>query len=321
MRSRSNFSGRSPMPRSPHPETMKNAPHPSSSAVHRARPARESLASDSLCLFQRERGTLNGVFTSRRGTSKGLDTKFFKTVCTSFSVFALSLVAGFPGRSQAAQVEVHVEYTRSSGRLTPPDSSDTVIWLTPLSEPLTTRADTTLTQFPHHFRLVQSHKRFDPHLLVVPVGSAVDFPNEDPFFHNVFSLFNGTRFDLGLYEAGATRGVKFDRAGVSYIFCNIHPQMSAVVIAVETPYYGVTNKLGIAIIRNVPDGRYRLRIWSEHALPKALAGLTEEVIVLGKRSDLGLLSIPASGDLLANHKDLYGRDYDPVTTVSPSYQE
>jgi hypothetical protein len=230
-------------------------------------------------------------------------------------------VIGLASAAQAARVEVHVEYRSSSKKHAPRDLSNVVILLTPLSDPIITRTDTALTQLPHHFRLVQSHKRFDPHLLVVPVGSAVDFPNHDPFFHNVFSLYNGTRFDLGLYEAGATRSVKLDRAGVSYIFCNIHPQMSAVVIAVQTPYYGITNKLGLAVIRNVPDGRYRMRIWSEHALPKALTGLVEEVRVRGNHSDLGLISIPASGDLLANHKDMYGRDYDPVTPVSSSYDQ
>ena len=84
-------------------------------------------------------------------------------------------------------------------------------------------------------RLVQKNKSFEPHVLVVPVGSSVEFPNRDPFFHNVFSLFEGKRFDLGLYEAGSTRNVVFDKPGISYIFCNIHSEMSAVVIAVEQP--------------------------------------------------------------------------------------
>ena len=63
------------------------------------------------------------------------------------------------------------------------------------------------------------------------MGAVVQFPNHDPFFHNVFSLFEGKRFDLGLYEAGSSRNVSFDRPGISYIFCNIHAEMSAVVIA------------------------------------------------------------------------------------------
>ena len=64
----------------------------------------------------------------------------------------------------------------------------------------------------------------------------------------VFSLFEGKRFDLGLYEAGTTRVVHFDRVGVSYIFCNIHPEMSAVVLALKTPYYGISNAAGKIVL-------------------------------------------------------------------------
>jgi plastocyanin len=236
-----------------------------------------------------------------------------------FCVGTLSPVSGLAAYAQTALVEVHVKYVTLSKKHAPRDVSEVVILLKPLSDALTRQADTALNGLPHHFQLVQSHKRFAPHVLVVPIGSAVDFPNRDPFFHNVFSLFNGKRFDLGLYEAGATRTVKFDRAGVSYIFCNIHPQMSAVIITAETPYYAITDKLGTAIIRNVPDGRYRLRVWSEHALPKTLLKVVQQVDVRGGTSNLGLVSIQATGDLLAHHKDMYGRDYDPVTPSSSGY--
>ena len=91
-----------------------------------------------------------------------------------------------------------------------------------------------------HYRLLQKDKTFTPHLLVIPTGSSVDFPNLDPFYHNVFSLFNGKRFDLGLYESGSSRTVHFDHDGVSYIFCNIHPEMSAVIVTLSTPYFGVS---------------------------------------------------------------------------------
>ena len=91
---------------------------------------------------------------------------------------------------------------------------------------------------------------FTPHLLVVPVGATVAFPNADPFFHNVFSLFDGKRFDLGLYEAGSSRNVHFERKGISYIFCNIHPQMAAIVIALTTPLWATA-----AGRRHVPHHR------------------------------------------------------------------
>ncbi len=234
---------------------------------------------------------------------------------------ALSLAGAGNQAAMAVQVEIHIKYTAAPNRDAPRDASAIVIWLTPVSGPFVKESDAALARLPHHFELIQLHKRFEPHLLVVPVGSAVAFPNRDPFFHNVFSLFSGQRFDLGLYEAGATRTVKFDRAGVSYIFCNIHPQMSAVVIAVTTPYYAVTNKLGVGIIPDVPDGRYRLQVWSEHALPKTLTDLVHEVTVSGGASDLGVFAIRATTDLLANHKDMYGRDYDPVIPHPSGYEQ
>src|ERR1019366_4288896 len=120
----------------------------------------------------------------------------------------------------------------------------TVVWLTPITTTGAGGEATTATPSPPpspaaNPRLVQKNKSFDPHILVVPAGSMVEFPNRDPFFHNVFSLFEGKRFDLGLYEAGSSRMVRFDRPGISYIFCNIHPEMSAVVITLTTPLYAV----------------------------------------------------------------------------------
>ncbi len=106
---------------------------------------------------------------------------------------------------------------------------------------------------------------------------------------------------------------------MSYIFCNIHPQMSAVIITAQTPYYAVTDNLGEALILGVPDGRYRLSFWSEHALPKTLSGLIREVTVSGDALRLGLIPIRATADILANHKDMYGRDYDPVIPASSPY--
>ena len=108
---------------------------------------------------------------------------------------------------------------------------------------------------------MQKNKSFHPSLLVIPVGGKVEFPNHDPFFHNVFSLFEGKRFDLGLYESGTTRFVQFDKPGVSFIFCNIHAEMSAVVIALATPYYAISDSRGDLSIPNVPPGRYELQVF------------------------------------------------------------
>jgi hypothetical protein len=165
---------------------------------------------------------------------------------------------------------------------------------------------------------VQRNKSFDPHLLVVPVGAVVAFPNHDPFFHNVFSLFEGKRFDLGLYEAGSTRDVHFDKAGISYIFCNIHPDMSAVVVALDTPYYGISDRQGQVVIAGVPTGKYVLRVWHESALPETLRAMTREVTISATSFTLGVLRLPES-DLPKEHKNLYGMEYDSPAPHNPVY--
>ena len=166
---------------------------------------------------------------------------------------------------------------------------------------------------------MQKNKSFDPHILVVPVGSVVEFPNRDPFFHNVFSLFEGKRFDLGLYEAGSTRNVHFDKPGICYIFCNIHPEMSAVVIALDTPYYAVSNGHGELVITGVPAGRYLLRVWSEASLPENLRGMAREITVSESTPSLGIIRLTGT-DLPHTHKNKYGQDYEPPAPASPVYE-
>ena len=197
-------------------------------------------------------------------------------------------------------------------------AENVVLWLTPVDATVPI-APASFTQ--QHPRLVQSNKSFQPHILVVPVGSVVEFPNHDPFFHNVFSLFEGKRFDLGLYEAGTTRDVHFDKPGISYIFCNIHPQMSAVVLALDTTWYGISDHRGEVIIPKVPVGHYTLHIWYESALPETLRTLTREVTVSENNSTLGVFRLIAD-DVPQAHKNKYGRDYDsPTPAQNPAYDQ
>ena len=181
-----------------------------------------------------------------------------------------------------------------------------VLWLTPADKSSSVQAPP-----PGHFTLVQKNRMFIPHLLVVPVGSKVAFPNEDPFFHNVFSLFNGRRFDLGLYEAGSSRDVRFSQEGVSYIFCNIHPDMSAVVIALATPLYGVAGPAGSFSIHPVPPGIYKLHIWIEGAPQPDLDRLGRMINLAHGQSST--LTIDASGAYhpLHEHLNMFGKPYPP----------
>jgi hypothetical protein len=178
-----------------------------------------------------------------------------------------------------------------------------VIWLNPL------RSGTLPPLAAGSFTLVQKNKMFSPHLLVVPVGSSVVFPNEDPFFHNVSSLFAGRRFDLGLYEAGSSRSVVFSREGVSYIFCNIHSEMSAVVISLATPLYGLADTEGVFHIKNVPDGDYDLHVWIEGQKQSSLDLLTQRVRVAGDVADFGEIHLDHPEQ--AQHLNKFGRPYEP----------
>jgi plastocyanin len=183
-----------------------------------------------------------------------------------------------------------------------------VIWLKPV------QSDSVPAVAPGKFTLLQKNKMFTPHLLVVPVGSSVAFPNADPFFHNVFSLFDGKRFDLGLYEAGSTRSVMFSREGVSYIFCNIHSEMSAVVIALSTPFYGIADSSGVFRIDGVPDGDYSLHVWVEGQPQNSLDQLTRQVHVAGGSAALGDIRVAVSSE---RHLNKFGHPYEP--DAMPTY--
>ena len=108
-------------------------------------------------------------------------------------------------------------------------------------------------------------KQFIPRLTVVPVGSTVAFPNDDPIFHNVFSLSAPNRFDLDLYKRPKSGSWTFASPGVVRVYCNIHPQMSAVVVVVDSAHHARPDKSGAFTLDDVPAGRYTLRTWHERA--------------------------------------------------------
>jgi hypothetical protein len=114
--------------------------------------------------------------------------------------------------------------------------------------------------------------------------------------------------------------VSFDRPGISYIFCNIHAEMSAVVIALETPYYGISNRKGEIVIPDVPVGHYSMHSWYETAPEETLAALVHEVNVTESTSTLGVLQVPAGAAAVA-HKNKYGMDYEPPAPNSPAYEQ
>jgi plastocyanin len=187
-------------------------------------------------------------------------------------------------------------------------STEAVVWLVPLQSRGTHPSD---AGHAGPYRLIQKNKQFTPHLLVVPTGASIEFPNQDPFFHNVFSLFNGKRFDLGLYESGTSRSVRFDREGVSYIFCNIHPEMGAVVLALSTPYYAVSSSTGDVVIHNVPPGTYRLQVWSETGQSANPVDAQRIVQISTAQVALGQIVLQGTNNPMEQHKNKFGDDYRP----------
>lgn len=219
--------------------------------------------------------------------------------------------------AQSADVTLRVDFVPAASKgHVPAAPLPVVAWLIPLSG----NAASTPASETHTYRMVQKNKQFDPHLMVVPVGSLVQFPNHDPFFHNVFSLYNGKRFDLGLYEAGSERAVRFDREGVSYIFCDIHPEMGAVILTLSTPYYAVSRG-GTIVIPHVPPGRYSLNVWSEGATTESVNAVRKQVTVVADGTDLGSIALVATPSPIAHHANKFGESYpatkDPDLPGSP----
>ncbi len=126
--------------------------------------------------------------------------------------------------------------------------------------------------------VAQAHKQFEPQVTVVPVGTAVNFPNRDTVRHHVYSFSPVKKFEIKLYVGTPAAPVVFDQPGVAVLGCNIHDQMAAWVLAVATPWYGKTGADGVLRLPQVPAGSYRLRTW--HAsLPVGAPAADQPLVV------------------------------------------
>ncbi len=204
-------------------------------------------------------------------------------------VLTLSTLA--PDVAGAGPVTGSVRTLTRSGA--PPSSA--IVYAEPL--------DATPSRKPGSFTLTQKEKTFRPHILAVPIGSTVEFPNEDTIFHNVFSLSGPQPFDFGLYRAGASRSKAFAEPGEYRVFCNIHPQMTALILVVATPYVARPAPDGRFVL-DLPPGRYRLTAVSQRA-----AQVSAEVIATAGTVDAPVLTLDESSWIDARHKNKFGQDY------------
>jgi plastocyanin len=152
--------------------------------------------------------------------------------------------------------------------------------------------------------VVMKGKEFRPHVSVVPVGGTVEFPNEDAIFHNVFSVSGENRFDLELYKRPKTGAWTFKHPGVVRVYCNIHPQMSAVVLVRDNAFYARVETSGAFALPDVPAGTYRLKVWHPRG------GDTEtQVTVPAQGAATVDLTLDASNFKRVAHKNKFGKDY------------
>ncbi|MBK5256656.1 MAG: hypothetical protein JJE39_11530 [Vicinamibacteria bacterium] len=147
-------------------------------------------------------------------------------------------------------------------------------------------------------------KSFSPHVLVVGTGSTVEFPNQDPILHNVFSI-SGEGFDLGLYKRPKSGSRTFDKPGVYTLYCNIHPQMSALVVVRDNPYFAKAAPDGSFRVEGLPAGDYKVMAFHE----RAGEGMPVAVKVPATGEAEADLSLDATSYKRVQHKNKYGKDY------------
>jgi hypothetical protein len=212
------------------------------------------------------------------------------------------LAAGPPG-----SVSGTVEITNSTDPAVRKnkDYSGVVLWLVPVGRPPASPA-------PRREQMRQRNRHFEPHVLAVPVGSTVDFPNLDPIFHNAFSNFAGQPFDVGLYPPGTSRSEVFRHPGIVRVFCNIHPTMSAIIAVLPTAWYAATPASGRFSIPAVPPGEYELQIFHERAMPDNLRFLERRITVHEDGLTLPLISISETGYIPVPHLNKHGQAYPPL---------
>jgi plastocyanin len=216
------------------------------------------------------------------------------------------LLLAFALALPAATIRGQVELTNSKDPVVRRnrDYAGVVIWLEPVGHPAPVPG-------PRRAEMKQQDKTFKPHVVAIPIGGAVDFPNLDPFFHNAFSNFAGQHFDLPLYAPGVALSVNFRRTGIVRVFCQIHPLMSAIIAVLDTPWYVVTPENGQFHIDGVPPGDYQLHIFHERALEENLHFLERVITVPDAGLTLPLISISETGYIPAPHLDKHGKPYPP----------
>lgn len=215
----------------------------------------------------------------------------------------LCLLLGYAASLSSATVTGKVSFVTKRGQK--PVPAETVVWLEPSQGKHVRRPAGTFT-------MSTRDKKLTPHVLTVPVGSTVQFPNDDPISHNLFSLAPGNSFDLGLYRKGAGKSQKFDTAGAVRVYCNVHPNMSAVVLVMPMQHYTFADAGGAYTFSDIEPGKYRLAAWNEQG------GMRESVIEVlpdgTVRGDVAV-AFDIRAYRVAQHLNKEGKAYQPPSLM------
>jgi plastocyanin len=163
---------------------------------------------------------------------------------------------------QAEDLRGHVQLLAKGGK-SPDRGSDVrqaVVYFEPASPPPVRPAA-------EPFEMVTKHKELQPRVLVIPRGSRVRFPNQDPILHNVFSVSSPNQFDLGLYKAGPGKEKRFEEPGLVRVYCNVHHDMVAYILVLDTPHSASPDASGDFVLTGLPKGPGKLTVWHERGDP------------------------------------------------------
>jgi len=212
------------------------------------------------------------------------------------ALLAASTVVTGGAEAQGARVAGRVTILER-GNKPSPDLGDAVIYLEGSGEGAAAR--------PATVEVAINNKLYVPHVLVVPVGSTVKFPNRDPFNHNVFSPSEPNQFDLGLYGRNEAKSWTFARPGLARIYCNVHPRMVSYVMVAANRFFTQPGTDGSFALDSVPPGRYRLHVWHERIAAEVVKDLT---VTAAGATDVQV-ALNARGYRWQPHKNKYGREY------------
>jgi plastocyanin len=207
---------------------------------------------------------------------------------------SLSLALVLPAAAVAGTVRGQVTLLEKSGKVS--DLTQLLVWV---------EGPKVVPKDPPPATIRMKGKEFVPRLAVVPLGGAVEFPNQDPILHNVFSMTSGNRFDLDLYKKPGSRTWTPRAPGVVRVYCNIHPQMSAIVVVRDNPYWAFAGADGRFTIPDVPEGQWLVRAWHDRG------GEASARVTVGADPTTSVaLTLDASRYKRKKHKNKYGKDYD-----------